>query len=198
MSSILFFMLSTISFGKVQSFSWPQWIQTESCHERIVICERYVSSNPTCSDQAGHLSNNGFRIIDGRNEVEIEGIASVFFQPEGTGDLTLGGSVWMTTIGLTEGTSLLTTSNNIDLIDCPARLTETLDATITANYAFVCGNDSVVVEPAQTGIVYFKDLGTCFNSQNVLLIAVRQGNNTIIICMHTHNTESDILSGFYL
>ena len=178
MNSLFFFiMLSMTSFGKIRSFSWPLWIQTESCHERIVICERYVSSNPTCSDQAGHLSSNGFRIIDGKNEVEIEG-TSIFFQPDG--DLTLGGSVWMTIIDLKEGTSLLTTSNNIDLIDCPARLIVTLGAIIKANYSFVCGNDSEVVEPTQTGIVYFKDLGTCNNSQNVLLIAIRQGNNKIL------------------
>ena len=172
MNSVLFFMFFMIYFGEVCSFSWPLWIQNESCHERIVICERYNSSNPSCSDQGGHLSSNGFRIIRGRNELEIEG-RSVIFTPNG--DLYIGGSVWKTTIGLTEGTSLLIASNNIDLVDCPARLTATLDATITVNYAFVCGNDSEVVEPAQTGIIYFKHLGICNNSQNVLLIAVRQG-----------------------
>ncbi len=187
MNSILFFMLSMISFGNIHSFSWPQWIQTESCYERIVICERYDSSDPTCSNQAGHLSSNGFRIIGGKNEVEIEG-RSVIFQPDG--DLFLGGSVWKTTISLTEGTSLLTTSNNIDLINCPAETSLRIGTTIKANYNFLCGNDSEVVEPSQTGIVYFKDLGICntdmYNSQNVLLIAVRQGNNTNSdLCMHT-------------
>lgn len=176
MNSVLFFMLFIVSFGEVCSFSWPLWIQTESCHERIVICERYDSSNPTCSDQGGHLSSNGFRIIRGRNVVEIEG-RSVIFKPNG--DLYVGGSVWKTIIGLTEGTSLLTTSNTIDLIDCSAGFSTTLGATITVNFTFLCGNDSEVVEPTQTGIVYFKDLGICSNSQNVLLIAVRQGIITV-------------------
>ena len=178
-----------VYFGEVCSFSWPLWIQNESCHERIIICERYNSSNPSCSDQGGHLSSNGFRIIRGRNEVEIEG-RSVIFKPNG--DLYIGGSVWKTIIGLTEGTSLLTTSNNIDLIDCPARADLRIGATIIANYNFVCGIDSEVVEPAQTGIVYFKDLGICNNSQNVLLIAVRQG-----IYKLTTQIASDLCSSMH-
>jgi hypothetical protein len=185
MNSIFFSMLSVIYFGNVHPFSWPQWIQTESCYERIVICERYDSSDPTCSNQAGHLSSNGFRIIGRKNEVEIEG-RSVIYRPNG--GLFVGGSVWKTTIGLTEGTSSLTTTHNIDLIDCPARVTVTVGATIKANYTFLCENASEVVEPTQTGIVLFKGLGICSNSQfNVLLIAVRQGNDTKFnsdLCTH--------------
>lgn len=176
MNSILFFMLSMSSFGKICSFSWPLWIQSESCYERIVICERYDSSNPTRSNQDGHLSSNGFRVLGGQNELETEG-RSVIFQPDG--DLIIGGSVWKTTIGLEEGTSILTTSNNIDFINCPAATILIVGATIKARYTFSCGNNSEVIDPTQTGIIYFKDLSTCNNSQNVLLIAVRQaqGNN---------------------
>ena len=170
---IFVLILSVTSFNNCQSFSWPSWIQNESCYERIVICERYDSSNPTCSNQAGHLSSNGFRIVGGKNELEIEG-RSALFQPDG--GLIIGGSVWKTTIGLTEGTSILTTSYNIELINCPRTISVTVRDTITASYNFHCGNNSEVVEPTQTGIVYFKDLGICGNNtQNVIVVAVRQG-----------------------
>ena len=187
------FMLLVTSFSNCQSFSWPPWIQNESCYERIVICERYDRNNPTCSNQAGHLGSNGFRIIGGRNELEIEG-RSVFFQPDG--DLIIGGSVWKTTIGLTKGTSVLTTSYNIDLIDCPRLIRVTFGNTVTANYSFHCGNDSEVVEPAQTGIVYFKDLGICGNNKNVILVAVRQGINTIILLLLFSYSHTFILSSY--
>ena len=173
MNSVLFFMLSVASFSKVQSVSWPLWIQSESCYKRIVICERYDSSDPTCSNQAGHLGSNGFRIVGGKNEIEIKG-RSVIFKPDG--GLHIGGSVWKTTIGLTEGTSLLPPSYNIDLIVCPTMVSVALlDTTIEATYSFLCGNE--VVEPTQTGIIFFKDLGTCNSTQNVILVAVHQGNN---------------------
>ena len=175
-------MLSVASFNKVQPFSWPLWIQSESCYERIVICERYDSSDPTCS---GYLGSNGFRATGGKNELEIEGrYAMVLFQHGGR--LTIGGSVWKTTIGLTEGTSVLNPAYNIDLMDCPSMVSVRFSAStiiMTANYTFLCGNDSEIIEPSQTEIVYFKDLRTCSDSQNVLLIAVRQGNNTMHACM---------------
>ena len=193
MNSILqmfVFMLLVTSFSNCQSFSWPLWIQNESCYERIIICERYDRNNPTCSNQAGHLGSNGFRIIDGRNEFEIEGRSALF---QSDGGLIIRGSVWKTTIGSTERTSVLTTSHNIDLIDCPSTFTTILTYayTTTVKYNFHCGNDTEVIEPAQTGIIYFKDLGICGNnSQNVILVAVRQGINSYnnnIITIQSHN-----------
>ena len=173
---LLLFMLT--SFSKGQSFSWPPWIQSESCYERIVVCERYDRSNPTCSNQAGHLGSNGFRIIGGQNELEIEG-RSVLLQPGG-GIVAGGGNIWMATIGLMETTSVLTPSYSIELIECESKGVSVINGatTITATYGFLCGSE--VIEPAQTGIVYFKDLRTCNNSQlHVILVAVRQGS------MHT-------------
>ena len=174
MLQLLLFILSVTFFSKVQSFTWPPWIQSESCYERIIICERYDSSDPTCSNQAGHLGSNGFRATGGKNELEIEG-RSVLLQPGG-GIVAGGGKIWMTTIGLMETTSVLTPSYNIDLIECESRGISVVNGatTITATYGFLCGNE--VIEPAQTGIKYFKDLRTCSNSQShVILIAVRQG-----------------------
>ena len=143
-------MLSVTSFSKGQSFSWPPWIHSESCYERIIICERYDSSNPTCSNQAGYLGSNGFRIIGGKNELGIEGpISLLFIEPDG--DLAIGGSVWKMTIDQSERTSVLTSSYNIDPIECPSQgfsITMIDDEIITASYSFLCGNNSEAVEPA--------------------------------------------------
>ena len=182
----LLFMLSVTSFSKGQSISWPPWIHSESCYERIIICERYDSSNPTCSNQAGHLGSNGFRVSSGKNILEIEGpISLLFIEPDG--DLAIGGSVWKTTIDQTERTSVLTSSYDIDPIECSSMglsIPMISAETITAVYSFLCGSNSEVIEPAQTGIIFFKDLGTCNNSQNkhVILVAVRQGINPAV-CM---------------
>ena len=169
-----FFILLVTTISKVQSFSWPLWIQSEHCYERIVICERYDSSNPTCSNQAGYLGSNGFRVIGGENELEIEG-RSVLLQPGG-GIVAGGGKIWMATIGLMETTDVLTPSYNIDLIECESRGVSLVNGvtTITGTYGFLCGSE--VIEPAQTAIEYFKDLRTCNDSQShVILVAVRQG-----------------------
>lgn len=167
------FILLVTTISEVQSFSWPLWIQSEHCYERIVICERYDSSDPTCSNQAGYLGSNGFRVIGGENELEIEG-RSVLLQPSG-GIVVSDSIIWMATIGLMETTDVLTPSYNIDLIECDSGgVSLVIGATITATYGFLCGSE--IIEPAQTAIEYFKDLGTCNDSQShVILVAVRQG-----------------------
>ena len=142
-------MLSVTSFSKGQSFSWPPWIHSESCYERIIIREHYDSSNSTCSNQAGYLGSNGFRIVGGKNELGIEGPISFLFI-ESDGDLAIGGSVWKT-IDQSERTSVLTSSYNIDLIKCPSQgfsITMINAEIITVSYSFLCGNNSEAVEPA--------------------------------------------------
>lgn len=164
---------------RAQSFSWPSWTQNEHCYERIAVCESYMSNNPTCSVQGGHLGSSGFIILSTENEIEIEG-RSVLQLP--SGGIVASGNVWSTTIGMHESTSVVTPSYNLDLKVCPSSISLVNSATtITATFRFQC--EDGVVQPDQTGIVYFKNLKTCSNSQfsNVLVIAIRQGNGVATI-----------------
>lgn len=160
----------------INTMPQPHWFQAEGCYDRILICERFDSNDPTCSTQNGHLGISGFRIVGARNTVEIEG-RSILTTASGGIRYNGTNAVWKTMTGMLESTSVVTSSRSLVIERCESRALLRISGSslINATYNFSCQDQAL--EPSDAGIIFFRDLGWCSDAQSAVLIVVRQGSH---------------------